>query len=1045
MWNGLIACWVSPFDFEENERSEGDGAESGLQKTSTNAQNDEGDKVSAIKLDWKPLWRGALALLEMMWLPSLDITQGEGLFVAHAHPLDGAMPSQPSSVGSPAEKIWVEKFIRFVCQTLCALKKWSEAVYLGELFMRLTSRDVAQHVLPLVLHAQRQAWRVSMRDVQRDEAALRNFCAEWEEAHKEEEVDTVRKIKRAVAQEDNAAALQAEFEEARQEFDEPLKKSKGRSDALKAHLDRYMETMNAASRDQSKCLEALMGARAAMAQTLRGLVSCEGKEGAESALESSRTRKSKKSVVSKYSRASRRSAKQTARTSKTSKSGRSVRSTRSRRSGSRTVRSSRTNESAPTPFASCISAYAKAVSMARQKQEMPILIEALHEQGDVLFAAGKRERATQAWNDAVDAIAGRVNAALDSKWQEPGTTVLKRFGAVNCAVAGICLVKLGAFAYFGDAAKRDCALKAASASFAALLCGSMQHPSRVCEYADYEIQELGRGIDIFERVDVEVLSSALRFVCASQIGAADALPLAALYEFTQRSIARSKRGTFDAHILKMTACGKLGFWHHAISLAQRVLGGDETATFDVSKPLSDERNQACISWLAQLNIPSDLAAAIGPRLADDLHLFRIEALLDLGAHVKAEAIMTELTDKHTMRATYVDPPSTEGYPSARSSKRGTGRKGSARKSSSRRSSPRAHSPRMSSPRDIKTEPDSRDPFASHSLRVLAKIALSRARVGFHKQEFDKCVALLRTAMGQQLAERLLPTQPSKSLIMMSQEHLDSSWWLECRALIVKALIAIDRWEEADAECKLGAEEALHMSNVSKKVFFEQCAAELCLLRGNIAGARDILERCVLAQDVQPSPDAAVHICRIGAAFPDKILSRSRCADLLSKAEVDINKRLQLLGWVPKSNYPATYRNIYLPDIATMAGIIYLRRALDANVDPLREYCRENGQRTMQDLESLQKLDSEKWLARSNGRHISQYYMTLLSDREFPGIVGDVALRTCQEIELELGFGGGSIGDENDSNDGESVNDMPWYEARPHCDPFWVVSTRAISK
>ena len=60
MWNGLIACWVSPFDFEEYERSEGDGAESGLQKTSTNAQNDEGDKVSAIKLDWKPLWRGAL-------------------------------------------------------------------------------------------------------------------------------------------------------------------------------------------------------------------------------------------------------------------------------------------------------------------------------------------------------------------------------------------------------------------------------------------------------------------------------------------------------------------------------------------------------------------------------------------------------------------------------------------------------------------------------------------------------------------------------------------------------------------------------------------------------------------------------------------------------------------------------------------------------------------------------------------------------------------------------------------------------------------------
>ena len=48
--------------------------------------------------------------------------------------------------------------------------------------------------------------------------------------------------------------------------------------------------MNAASRDQSKCLEALMGARAAMAQTLRGLVSCEGKKG-ESALESSCTRK----------------------------------------------------------------------------------------------------------------------------------------------------------------------------------------------------------------------------------------------------------------------------------------------------------------------------------------------------------------------------------------------------------------------------------------------------------------------------------------------------------------------------------------------------------------------------------------------------------------------------------------------------------------------------------------------------------------------------------------------------------------------------------
>ena len=175
-------------------------------------------------------------------------------------------------------------------------------------------------------------------------------------------------------------------------------------------------------------------------------------------------------------------------------------------------------------------------------------------------------------------------------------------------------------------------------------------------------------------------------------------------------------------------------------------------------------------------------------------------------------------------------------------------------------------------------------------------------------------------MGQQLAERLLPTQPSKSLIMMSQEHLDSSWWLECRALIVKALIAIDRWEEADAECKLGAEEALRMSNVSKKVFFEQCAAELCLLRGNIAGARDILERCVLAQDVQPSPDAAVHICRIGAAFQTKYFLAQDAPTYCRRQRQTLTRGCNSLV-ASKSNYPATYRNIYLPDIATMEHYI----------------------------------------------------------------------------------------------------------------------------
>lgn len=134
-----------------------------------------------------------------------------------------------------------------------------------------------------------------------------------------------------------------------------------------------------------------------------------------------------------------------------------------------------------------ISNYKKCVELLRKRQEKFLLIQALHELGNLLYADGQLGEAEIQWNDCVDTIFQKLyvlNSFRTVFKENPGATLADNFGPRQCLIGGIVLTKLAKLCYEGRDMHRfnECLIMSAEL-FAAPGRLTLPHPQTPVEYS----------------------------------------------------------------------------------------------------------------------------------------------------------------------------------------------------------------------------------------------------------------------------------------------------------------------------------------------------------------------------------------------------------------------------------------------------------------------------------------------------------------------------------------------------------------------------------
>ena len=142
-----------------------------------------------------------------------------------------------------------------------------------------------------------------------------------------------------------------------------------------------------------------------------------------------------------------------------------------------------------------INSYKKCIELLRKRQEKYLLIQALHEIGNLHFADGNLAEAEIQWNDCVDTIFQRLYVVKEFRQVfKDNPQLADAFGSKQVIVGGIVLTKLAKFCYEGKDLHKytECVLMA-SELFAAPAKLTLPHPQTPIEYGSYSFRELLDG------------------------------------------------------------------------------------------------------------------------------------------------------------------------------------------------------------------------------------------------------------------------------------------------------------------------------------------------------------------------------------------------------------------------------------------------------------------------------------------------------------------------------------------------------------------------
>uniref|UniRef100_A0A8B9E231 Cilia and flagella associated protein 54 n=1 Tax=Anser cygnoides TaxID=8845 RepID=A0A8B9E231_ANSCY len=220
-----------------------------------------------------------------------------------------------------------------------------------------------------------------------------------------------------------------------------------------------------------------------------------------------------------------------------------------------------------------------------KNNQRDLKVQALHELGNLHFYAGNKRAAFKYWCQALDETLNIADAL--NNWQKLGfpknakdcfaigrsTDISQKFisqaGIWGCLLAAVLVAKIAQYITTSNMRLRTKHCYLSAILFKTLFRASLPHPTSDCDFAQYEMNMLIPGIDLFSdryRADVSTVVASLNFLmfelhCAKHN--LIILPLFTLHQYFVSEICKDPAKCIEGRIFKIKVLTDIGFFMEA--------------------------------------------------------------------------------------------------------------------------------------------------------------------------------------------------------------------------------------------------------------------------------------------------------------------------------------------------------------------------------------------------------------------------------------------------------------------------------------------------
>ena len=219
-----------------------------------------------------------------------------------------------------------------------------------------------------------------------------------------------------------------------------------------------------------------------------------------------------------------------------------------------------------------ISSYSKSIELIRKRQEKFLLIQSLHEIGNLYYSDNQLRNAETQWNDCVDTIFQKdigIIKTYRSLFKEV-PNLAATYGPLQCLIGGCVLAKLAKLCYNTNLhLQREC-INMGSELFAAPFKVSLFHPHEKIDFIEYRMREFLPEINLL--IDKQVMQpmdllNGLEMMSEMLIDYEmyeRVLPLATLMNYVATDLVKTTPYMIKSRVLKGIALCHLGYISQAL-------------------------------------------------------------------------------------------------------------------------------------------------------------------------------------------------------------------------------------------------------------------------------------------------------------------------------------------------------------------------------------------------------------------------------------------------------------------------------------------------
>ncbi|RHY82569.1 hypothetical protein DYB31_002308 [Aphanomyces astaci] len=287
--------------------------------------------------------------------------------------------------------------------------------------------------------------------------------------------------------------------------------------------------------------------------------------------------------------------------------------------------------------ADVLAGFKSTISLCRQKRATLMLVQALQEQGDFLFAENDIAGATKSWNDGIDAVFGTL--ATTANWRSIVPQSNLRVDGENLWAILMCCNMLGKLTWICLQDQLNQRLEYAlmgSAVFCKLFTCSLQHPNvdNLHTFSSFSIYPAftsmaHKPLRQVQPASLLLMSTTMIETLLTNGKHAQALPLACAMEYFASRHFHDAQGVMQAKRMKFDACVGIGHMGQAVVILSDLI--NHSMSLDESKRIGDPANELLHKWLLEFSVSKIVGdVKLGARFAHLLVLSVLRWMVALG-------------------------------------------------------------------------------------------------------------------------------------------------------------------------------------------------------------------------------------------------------------------------------------------------------------------------------------------------------------------------------------------------------------------------------